>query len=188
MGFRVAEGRARKQVPCPGRTTAPWEPAPDAGDAFHGAGIACRHALFPRTSRHRTCPLEPRYEPPCAPTASAMWSAVSRRERSTGGSPRRSSARAPDLELKEISYAISLYSWDYDDYLPVARAGGDRRGRWRALRHPEYNRSIPGALKNAIDWASRPYGQNAFNLKPGGHRRVDGQIGTAVGQQHLRSI
>ena len=54
---------------------------------------------------------------------------------------------------------------------------------------PEYNRSIPGALKNAIDWASRPYGQNSFTRKPSAIIGASpGQIGTAVGQQHLRSI
>jgi chromate reductase len=54
---------------------------------------------------------------------------------------------------------------------------------------PEYNRSIPGALKNAIDWASRPYGQNAFARKPSAVIGTSpGKIGTAVGQQHLRSI
>ena len=54
---------------------------------------------------------------------------------------------------------------------------------------PEYNRSIPGALKNAIDWASRPYGQNAFTRKPSAIIGTSpGKIGTAVAQQHLRSI
>lgn len=54
---------------------------------------------------------------------------------------------------------------------------------------PEYNRSIPGALKNAIDWASRPSGQNVFNRKPVGIIGTSPSgIGTAVGQQHLKTI
>jgi len=99
----------------------------------------------------------------------------------------------PDLELREISYAeLPLYSWDYDaDYPPVARAFKEAIASVDAVLFvtPEYNRSIPGALKNAIDWASRPYGQNAFTHKPSAVIGASiGQIGTAVGQQHLRSI
>ena len=53
----------------------------------------------------------------------------------------------------------------------------------------EYNRSIPGVLKNAIDHASRPYGQNAWKGKPAGIIGVSvGAIGTAMAQQHLRNI
>ena len=53
---------------------------------------------------------------------------------------------------------------------------------------PEYNRSIPGVLKNAIDNASRPYGQSAFDGKPAGVIGASvGPIGTALAQQHLRN-
>lgn len=99
----------------------------------------------------------------------------------------------PELVMTEIPIAdLPLYSYDYDaDYPPVAKALKDAIGASDAILFvtPEYNRSIPGALKNAIDWASRPYGQNAFTRKPSAVIGTSpGKIGTAVGQQHLRSI
>lgn len=54
---------------------------------------------------------------------------------------------------------------------------------------PEYNRSIPGVLKNTLDTASRPHGQNSWAGKPAGIMGASlGTIGTAVAQQHLRTI
>src|SRR5687768_3847349 len=98
-----------------------------------------------------------------------------------------------ELQLTEIPFAdLPLYSYDYDaDYPAVARALKDAIARVDAVLFvtPEYNRSIPGALKNAIDWASRPYGKNSFTRKPSAVIGTSpGKIGTAIGQQHLRSI
>ena len=54
---------------------------------------------------------------------------------------------------------------------------------------PEYNRSIPGVLKNALDTGSRPYGKNSFAGKPAGVIGASiGSIGTALAQQHLRNV
>ena len=99
----------------------------------------------------------------------------------------------PGLVLTEISFAaLPLYSYDFDaDYPSAARTFKDAIASVDALLFvtPEYNRSIPGGLKNAIDWASRPYGKNAFARKPSAVIGTSpGRIGTAVGQQHLRSI
>jgi chromate reductase len=99
----------------------------------------------------------------------------------------------PELEMKEIALGdLPLYNRDYDkDYPPVARAFKDAIAAIDAVLFvtPEYNRSIPGALKNAIDWASRPYGTNSFARKPSAVIGTSpGKIGTAIGQQHLRSI
>jgi chromate reductase len=101
---------------------------------------------------------------------------------------------APDAHaLQEIPFAdLPLYSYDHDaDYPPVARAFKDAIAAVDAVLFvtPEYNRSIPGGLKNAIDWASRPYGKNSFARKPSATIGTSpGKIGTAVAQQHLRSI
>jgi len=98
-----------------------------------------------------------------------------------------------ELSMREIPIGdLPLYSYDYDaDYPPPARALKDAIAAVDAVLFvtPEYNRSIPGALKNAIDWASRPWGQNSFARKPSAMIGTSpGKIGTAVGQQHLKSI
>ena len=97
------------------------------------------------------------------------------------------------LEMREIPIGeLPLYSYDYDaDFPPPARALKDAIAAVDAVLFvtPEYNRSIPGALKNAIDWASRPKGRNSFARKPSATIGTSpGKIGTAVGQQHLKSI
>src|SRR4249920_2549144 len=98
-----------------------------------------------------------------------------------------------DLEFTEIPIGnLPLYSQDYDaNYPPEATALKDAIRRSDAILFvtPEYNRSIPGALKNAIDWASRPWGENAFDHIPAGVIGASiGAIGTAVGQQSLRAV
>ncbi|HCS60439.1 MAG TPA: ACP phosphodiesterase [Microbacterium sp.] len=98
-----------------------------------------------------------------------------------------------DLEFTEIPIGnLSLYSQDYDgDYPAEARALKDAISASDAVLFvtPEYNRSIPGALKNAIDWASRPWGQNSFDHVPAAVIGASiGVIGTAVAQQSLRAV
>lgn len=97
------------------------------------------------------------------------------------------------LTLTEIPFKdLPLYSYDYDaDFPPAGRAFKDAIKAVDAVLFvtPEYNRSIPGGLKNAIDWASRPYGTNSFTHKPSAVIGTSpGAIGTAVAQQSLRSV
>lgn len=99
----------------------------------------------------------------------------------------------PDATYTEIPIGdLPLYSPDYDsEYPPAGQALKDAVAASDALLFvtPEYNRSIPGALKNAIDWASRPWGQNSFDHKPTAIIGASiGQIGTAVAQQSLRGV
>lgn len=98
------------------------------------------------------------------------------------------SLRLTEIPIKDLP----LYNYDYDaNYPQVARDFKEAIERVDALLFvtPEYNRSVPGALKNAIDWGSRPWGKNSFAKKPSAVIGTSiGVIGTAVGQQHLRSI
>jgi chromate reductase len=99
----------------------------------------------------------------------------------------------PGLEFREIPIRdLPLYSYDYDKDFPApARALKQAIADVDAVLivTPEYNRSIPGALKNAIDWASRPHGSNALTRKPSAVIGASpGKIGTAIAQQHLRGV
>jgi len=98
-----------------------------------------------------------------------------------------------ELEFHEIPIGdLPLYSPDFDgNYAPEAVALKDAIRRSDAVLFvtPEYNRSIPGALKNAIDWASRPWGDNAFDQIPAAVIGAStGSIGTALAQQSLRGV
>ncbi|WP_120522743.1 NADPH-dependent FMN reductase [Arthrobacter celericrescens] len=98
-----------------------------------------------------------------------------------------------ELEFTEIPIKdLPLYSPDYDaDFPPAGRAFKDAVATSDGILFvsPEYNRSIPGALKNAIDWGSRPWGTNSFARKPTGIIGTSpGSIGTAVMQSSMRSV
>jgi chromate reductase, NAD(P)H dehydrogenase (quinone) len=99
----------------------------------------------------------------------------------------------PELVLTEVPIKdLPLYSADFDaDFPPVARAFKQAIADVDAVLFvtPEYNRSIPGGLKNAIDWASRPWGQNSFARKASAIIGTSpGSIGTALAQQSLRGV
>jgi chromate reductase, NAD(P)H dehydrogenase (quinone) len=98
-----------------------------------------------------------------------------------------------DFSFKQVQISdLPLYNQD-DDANPaesVKRLKGEITASQGLLFvTAEYNRSIPGVLKNAIDHASRPYGQSAWAGKPAGVMGVSvGAIGTAIAQQHLRNV
>jgi chromate reductase len=100
---------------------------------------------------------------------------------------------APDFSFHDIKIDdLPLYNQD-DDGSPaesVKRLKAQISSAHGVLFvTPEYNRSIPGVLKNAIDHASRPYGQSAWAGKPAGVLGASiGAPGTSMAQQHLRNI
>jgi len=98
-----------------------------------------------------------------------------------------------DVEFKQVPIgALPLYNQDDDD------APGEAALLFKAtvaqaqavlFVTPEYNRSIPGVLKNALDHGSRPYGQSVWAGKPAGVIGASvGTCGTAMAQQHLRNV
>ncbi len=100
---------------------------------------------------------------------------------------------APDLTFHEVSIAnLPLYNQDFEDAPPPPVA--DFRSAIKLsdailIISPEYNRSMPGVLKNAIDVGSRPMGFNTWKHKPTGiFGASPGAIGTAAMQQHLRPV
>ena len=98
-----------------------------------------------------------------------------------------------DFTFKQVEIGdLPLYNQDDDGNpsAPVKRLKNEIAAAQGLLFvTPEYNRSIPGVLKNALDQASRPYGQSAWAGKPAGVIGISvGIIGTALAQQHLRNI
>ncbi|WCM91273.1 NAD(P)H-dependent oxidoreductase [Acidovorax sp. NCPPB 2350] len=99
----------------------------------------------------------------------------------------------PDFTLAQVRID-DLPPYDQDDdghpHEAVRRLKSEiARAQGLLFVTPEYNRSIPGVLKNAIDHGSRPYGQSVWDGKPGGVIGVSvGAIGTALAQQHLRNV
>ena len=99
----------------------------------------------------------------------------------------------PEFSFSHVDLgALPLYNQDLDGQQPDAVqqfknaiAGADGV----LFFTPEYNRSIPGVLKNALDHGSRPYGQGVWGGKPAGVIGVSpGAAGTAMAQQHLRNV
>lgn len=98
-----------------------------------------------------------------------------------------------EFSFKQVMIGdLPLYNQDEDDNQAesVKRLKSEIQGSDALLFvSPEYNRSIPGVLKNAIDHASRPYGTSVWAKKPAGLLGASiGSIGTAVAQQHLRNV
>jgi chromate reductase, NAD(P)H dehydrogenase (quinone) len=99
----------------------------------------------------------------------------------------------PEFSFKQVEIGdLPLYNQDDDanQAAPVKRLKAEIAAAQGLLFvTAEYNRSIPGVLKNALDQASRPYGQSAWAGKPAGVLGVSvGAIGTALAQQHLRNV
>ncbi|APW47020.1 NADPH-dependent FMN reductase [Rhodoferax antarcticus] len=98
-----------------------------------------------------------------------------------------------DFTFKQLQIGdLPLYNQDDDGHqaAPVLKLKSDIKAAQGLLFvTPEYNRSFPGVLKNALDHASRPYGDSAWDGKPAGVVGVSvGASGTAMAQQHLRNV
>jgi chromate reductase len=93
-----------------------------------------------------------------------------------------------DIEI--VSIELPLFNQDLESNLPAEVVEFKRKIKAAdavLIASPEYNYSVSGVLKNAIDWASRPYGDNSFEKKPVGIMSASiGMLGGARGQYHLR--
>lgn len=99
----------------------------------------------------------------------------------------------PQLKFNIYDYSdVPLYNQDNETNMPASVVNLKKEIETTdgiLFVTPEYNRSIPTALKNIIDWGTRPYGKNSWANKPGAIIGTSpGAVGTAVGQAHLRSI
>lgn len=101
---------------------------------------------------------------------------------------------APEGTSVEIVGVGDLPLYDQDAEASYPAEAQALKGKIEAadaiiIATPEYNRSMPGVLKNAIDWASRPWGKNSFKGKTVLTCGVSiGKIGTAVAQSHLKQV
>ena len=95
------------------------------------------------------------------------------------------------LDLIEL-HGIPVFDQDNETSMPAVVLEFKRRilaADAILFATPEYNYSVPGGLKNAIDWASRPYGESAWQGKPAAVMGASpGNLGTARAQYHLRQI
>jgi chromate reductase len=101
---------------------------------------------------------------------------------------------APEGTRIEIFELDEIPPFNQDKENPPPRIVADLKQKIRSsdailFVTPEYNYSVPGVLKNAIDWASRPYGDSAWEGKPAGIMGASiGSLGTARAQYHLRQM
>ncbi len=99
----------------------------------------------------------------------------------------------PEFSFKQVQIGdlpLNNHDDDTNQAQPVKRLKAEIEASAGLLFvTPEYNRSIPGVLKNAIDHASRPHGQSAWADKPAGVLGITpGPMGTSMAQQHLRNV
>ena len=99
----------------------------------------------------------------------------------------------PKLEFNILDLnEVPLFNQDNENNLPAAVVNFKNtvtNANGVLFVTPEYNRSIPGVLKNIIDWGTRPYGKNVWANKPSAIIGTSqGAVGTAIAQSHLRSI
>jgi chromate reductase len=102
-------------------------------------------------------------------------------------------AAAPEVTFTYIDISFPLYNEDIETagVPPEVQSAKEivEAADGVLFVTPEYNRSVPGVLKNAIDWVSRPYGQSSFTAKPVGIVGSSvGPVGTAIAQSDLRHI
>ncbi len=117
-----------------------------------------------------------------------------RRQSYNRGALRAAGTVLPDGAILDIFELDGIPGFNQDDEQNPPAKVADLKERISAADAvlfvtPEYNYSVPGVLKNAIDWASRPYGESAWNGKPAAIMGASvGSIGTARAQYHLRQM